>query len=86
MKIKRLKRSAVAEMAGVTPRTVARWEASGQLTPIKLNSRLVVYNESQVVRLLNGQVSTTAPADVPPVLERDANGGFRARRVASTLP
>lgn len=58
-----IKRSRAAELLAKTPRTLARYEAEGILTPIKQNCRSVVYLESQVRRLLAGE--TQAGKDRP---------------------
>lgn len=48
-------RKEVAEMAGVHPGTVKRWERRDKvLTPIRINSRVVRYNKAEVEKLLGG--------------------------------
>jgi len=54
----RLHRRDVARLAGVHVGTVARWERKGLLPGIKLNSRLTLYKESDVLRMLNGDLTT----------------------------
>ena len=57
-----IKRSRAAALLDKTPRTLARYEAQGLLTAIKLNCRSVVYLESQVRRLLYGHATPTQNA------------------------
>jgi predicted site-specific integrase-resolvase len=52
---KRIRRSAAAAMLGVTPATLRRYELKGLLPAIRLNSRLTIYKESDVLKLANGQ-------------------------------
>jgi len=52
-----IKRSRAAHLLDKTPRTMARYETLGLLTPIKLNCRSVVYRESQVQAILSGEVN-----------------------------
>ncbi len=59
---KTIRRSRAAELLTVHPRTLIRYEARGLLTPIKLNSRLVVYLESQVRALFD--TGTAAESDL----------------------
>jgi hypothetical protein len=66
-----IKRSRAAEMLDKTPRTIARYEKQGLLTPIKLNCRSVVYRLADVQRLLTGQI--TIGEKMP---GREANGAF----------
>ena len=50
-----LSRKQVAKMAGVHPGTVKRWERRDKvLTPIRINSRVVRYNKTEVEKLLGG--------------------------------
>lgn len=73
-----IKRSAVAFRGNVTSRTVKRWEDSGALTPIKINSRLTLYKESDVDRLLNGEVETVSALPSAGNVARTAAGTFTA--------
>jgi len=45
-----LSRKDISKLAHVHPKTVARAEARGELTPIRFNSRLVRYRKSNVIR------------------------------------
>lgn len=47
-----LSRKQVAEMAGVHPGTVKRWEHSGLLKANRINSRVVRYEWHEVMRFL----------------------------------
>ncbi len=49
-----LNRRQVGEMCNVHPGTVKRWEASGQLRPIKINARVTRYDEAEVRRFIQG--------------------------------
>ena len=50
-----LSRKQVAEIAGVHPGTVKRWECRDKaLTPIRINSRVVRYDKVEVDQLLGG--------------------------------
>ena len=50
-----LSRKQVAEMAGVHPGTIKRWERRGLLKPIRINPRVVRYKAAEVMRLLGGE-------------------------------
>jgi len=56
-----IKRSRAAQILDKTPRTLARYEALGVLTPIKLNCRATAYRLADVEALASGQVQITAP-------------------------
>lgn len=71
-----IKRSRAAELLDKTPRTLARYEAAGLLTPIKLNCRSVVYFEWQVRKLLNGQVQAGPNRAPSPAVARTGQGTF----------
>jgi DNA-binding transcriptional MerR regulator len=47
-----LTRREVAELFGVVPVTVKRWEQKGILTPIKVNERIVRYHSDEVKKLI----------------------------------
>lgn len=47
-----LSRSQVATRFGVCTKTIKRWENSGLLTPIVVNSRVVRYQASEVEQLV----------------------------------
>ena len=48
-----LSRKQVAEIAGVHPGTVKRWERRDKvLTPIRINSRIIRYDKVEVDKLL----------------------------------
>lgn len=48
-----LSRKQVAEIAGVHPGTVKRWERRDKvLTPIRINSRVIRYDKAEVDKLL----------------------------------
>lgn len=80
---KTIKRSRTAELLDRTPRTIARWEAQGILTPIKLNCRSVVYALAQVEAILRGEVLTSPrePQTIP--TPRTKSGTFGPRALPS---
>jgi hypothetical protein len=47
-------------LGGVCSRTMKRFEERGQLTPIKLNSRLVVYRLVEVLRIISHDTQEAA--------------------------
>jgi DNA-binding transcriptional MerR regulator len=47
-----LSRRDVAELFGVVPVTIKRWEQKGILTPIKVNERIVRYHPDEVNKLI----------------------------------
>jgi predicted site-specific integrase-resolvase len=47
-----LTRRDIAELFGVVPVTVKRWEQKGILTPIKVNERIVRYHPDEVNKLI----------------------------------
>jgi DNA-binding transcriptional MerR regulator len=49
-----LTRREVAELFGVAPITVRRWEEKGILTPIRVNERIVRYHPDEVTKLMEG--------------------------------
>lgn len=55
---RRMRRSAAAALLSVTPPTLRRWERAGILRGIKLNSRITLYLESDILKLANGEVRT----------------------------
>ncbi len=71
-----IKRSRAAELLDKTPRTLARYEAQGFLTPIKLNCRSVVYKLDEVQRLLSGELETSSATSAAPIIGRSGNGQF----------
>jgi len=74
-----VKRSQAANLLGVGPRTLRRYETTGLLTPIKPNCRLVLYQLAEVELLQSGQVQTTADRPAEAVLSRTAGGTFAPR-------
>ena len=43
------KAKALANRLGIHPKTLARWGAAGKISRFKLNERVVLYNESEVM-------------------------------------
>jgi len=55
-----MKRSAAALMLGVTPATLRRYELRGILPAVRLNSRLTLYREADVLKLVSGEPAVVA--------------------------
>ncbi|HOC55763.1 MAG TPA: hypothetical protein PKI20_09095 [Verrucomicrobiota bacterium] len=77
-----IKRSKTAELFNRTPRTLARWEALGILTPIKLNCRSVAYPAAQVERILRGEVHAASGLSPSQPAQRSKAGTFTRRAQA----
>ena len=50
-----LTRKEVADLFGVVPVTVKRWEQEGILRPIRVNSRTVRYKYREVLKLMDSK-------------------------------
>lgn len=46
------KAKAVAERLGVCPRTIFRWADDGKITRHKINARVVLFDEAEVIALI----------------------------------
>lgn len=46
------KARSIAERLGICPRTIFRWADAGKITRHKINARVVLFDESEVVSLL----------------------------------
>lgn len=46
------KAKAIAEKLGVCPRTIFRWADGGMLTRHKINARVVLFDETEVLALI----------------------------------
>jgi hypothetical protein len=46
------KAKAIAEKLGVCPRTIFRWADGGMLTRHKINARVVLFDEAEVLALI----------------------------------
>ena len=44
----------VAERLGVCPRTIFRWANDGKIARHKINSRVVLFDEAEVLALIDG--------------------------------
>lgn len=77
---KRVRRSEAAQIIGVGPRSLRRYEVRGILPGIRLNSRMTVYRLVDVLRIANGEVSTGDGA--PPELGRGDKGEFTTKEAA----
>jgi hypothetical protein len=78
-KDKLVKRSQAANLLGVGPRTLRRYELTGLLTPIKPNCRLVLYRLADVEKIQSGEIQTTADRPAKTALPRTAGGTFAPR-------
>lgn len=47
------KARSIAERLGICPRTIFRWADSGKIARHKINARVVLFDESEIVSLLN---------------------------------
>jgi hypothetical protein len=66
---KRIRRSVAAVMLGLSPASLRRYELRGILQGFKLNSRITLYKEVDVLRLANGELETSSPeavSNIPP--------------------
>ena len=52
-----ISRRQAAEILGVTPKTIRRYEKSGRLTPIRLNNRVTRYRKEQLDELIQGALA-----------------------------
>jgi hypothetical protein len=77
-----VKCSRAAYLLDKTPRTLARYEQQGILTPIKLNCRSVVYRLSEVQRLLGGAVEMEPGLNSTRNFQRTAAGNFLPQHLA----
>jgi hypothetical protein len=75
-----IKRSAAANLIGVGPRTLRRYETAGLLMPIKPNCRLVLYRLADVEKIQSGEVQTAADRPAVPGLLRSSGGTFVSRQ------
>jgi MerR HTH family regulatory protein len=76
-KEKLLRRSRAAELLGLCPTTLRRYERSGILTPVKLNSRLTLYKEADILNLIAGEVETVVSSSASEAPSpRSASGTF----------
>ncbi len=75
-----IKRSRAAALIDKTPRTLARYERQGLLTPIKVNSRSVLYYEWQVRKLMAGEIQTDRTTQTD-ATARTRNGQFTAAKL-----
>ena len=73
---KLIKRSVAAQMCGVLPRTLRRWELSGALQPVKLNCRLTCYRAADLARIMAGEVETVLPTPSAVSAPRTMHGSF----------
>lgn len=76
---KTIKRSTAASLLGVGTRTLRRYEIAGLLTPVKPNSRLVLYPLAQVERIQRGEAQTAKDQPPKPPVRRSAGGNFAPR-------
>jgi hypothetical protein len=77
--IQTIKRSRFAELVNRTPRTLARWEELGILTPIRLNCRSVVYTVEQAEKILRGEIETSPGKKQAAPQPRGPAGTFTVR-------
>lgn len=79
-KEKLLRRSRAAELLGLCPATLRRYERSGVLAPVKLNSRLTLYKEADILNIIAGRVETVVSSSAVEVpLPRSEAGTFASR-------
>jgi hypothetical protein len=77
---KRLRRSAAAALLGLSPATLRRYELQGILPAVKLNSRITLYREDDVLKLASGEVEAgSTKATATQTAPRNATGNFAAR-------